>query len=106
MARGRDAHHARLAAISRLGKTLTRRAGSVCELCADSLDLRKDIQLNTRIERADFLEEERIWRVTTDGGDSWHNADNGMRAPIDCDWCIFAEPAIWFTDHNNTIQTQ
>ena len=40
MARGRDAHHARLAAISRLGKTLTRRAGSVCELCADSLDLR------------------------------------------------------------------
>ncbi|MFK7928794.1 MAG: phnA protein [Myxococcota bacterium] len=36
MARGRDSHQARLAATSALGKTLTRRARSKCELCGDS----------------------------------------------------------------------
>ena len=36
---------------------------------ADSLDLRKDIQLDTRIERADYDEDARCWRITTDGGD-------------------------------------
>jgi protein PhnA len=33
MARGRDAHEARQAELNALGKDLSRRAGSVCELC-------------------------------------------------------------------------
>jgi hypothetical protein len=33
MARGRDAHDARVAAVAALGRSLARRAGSVCELC-------------------------------------------------------------------------
>jgi cation diffusion facilitator CzcD-associated flavoprotein CzcO len=36
---------------------------------ADSLDLRRDIQLNTRIERADYDEDTRCWTVRTDGGE-------------------------------------
>lgn len=36
MARGRDSHQARLAATHALGKTLTRRARSRCELCGDA----------------------------------------------------------------------
>ena len=40
MASRRDQHHTHLHAVAALGKVLTRRAGSVCELCADSLDLR------------------------------------------------------------------
>jgi protein PhnA len=35
VARGRDKHHARLAAVSALGKVLSRRARSCCELCGD-----------------------------------------------------------------------
>ena len=40
MARGRDAHQAHLAAVAALGKNLSRRAGSRCELCAGDADLR------------------------------------------------------------------
>lgn len=40
MARGRDAHQARLSAVAALGKNLSRRAGSRCELCEGSDDLR------------------------------------------------------------------
>jgi cation diffusion facilitator CzcD-associated flavoprotein CzcO len=36
---------------------------------ADSLDLRKDIQLDTRIELADYDEATRLWTVTTDSGE-------------------------------------
>lgn len=35
MARGKDAHEARAQAVSALGKALSRRAGSACELCGD-----------------------------------------------------------------------
>ena len=38
MARGLDKHQERQAAISALGKTISRRAGSKCELCAGDLD--------------------------------------------------------------------
>lgn len=40
MARGRDQHHARQAAIAGLGRTLTRRANSSCELCGQRETLR------------------------------------------------------------------
>ena len=40
MATGRDRHQARLDAVNALGKTLTRRAASVCELCGSDQDLR------------------------------------------------------------------
>ena len=40
MARGRERHDARVAAVGRLGKDLSRRAGSVCELCGGGDDLR------------------------------------------------------------------
>lgn len=40
MARGRDAHHARAADVAALGKTLTRRARSHCELCGADSGLR------------------------------------------------------------------
>ena len=40
MSRRRDAHHAHAAAVSALGKTLTRRAASTCELCKKTEDLR------------------------------------------------------------------
>lgn len=40
MARGRDAHHARVHAVAALGKTLSRRAHSRCELCEGDGDLR------------------------------------------------------------------
>ncbi|TNF29369.1 MAG: phnA protein [Deltaproteobacteria bacterium] len=40
MARGRDAHQARLGAVAALGKNLSRRASSRCELCEGDEDLR------------------------------------------------------------------
>jgi hypothetical protein len=40
MARGKDIHDAKLAAINRLGKSISRRAGSKCELCSGDLNLR------------------------------------------------------------------
>lgn len=40
MARGRDAHKARLKAVAALGKTISRRARSRCELCDGDADLR------------------------------------------------------------------
>ena len=40
MSRGRDAHQAHLQAVTMLGKNLTRRAGSLCELCNGADDLR------------------------------------------------------------------
>lgn len=40
MARGHDRHEARVTAVAALGKTLTRRAGARCELCAGDLDCR------------------------------------------------------------------
>jgi hypothetical protein len=40
MARGKDRHDAHKAAVAGLGKVLSRRAGSACELCGESLDLR------------------------------------------------------------------
>lgn len=39
MARGREAHQARLAAVSALGRVLSRRARSCCELCGESQKL-------------------------------------------------------------------
>ena len=36
MARGREEHHARRAAVSALGRELARRARSCCELCRDN----------------------------------------------------------------------
>ena len=40
MARGRDQHQARLNAVSKLGRSLARRSGSQCELCAGGSPLR------------------------------------------------------------------
>ena len=40
MARRRDAHEAHKRAVASLGKNLSRRAGSVCELCKGDEDLR------------------------------------------------------------------
>ena len=40
MARGKELHAARLAAVSALGKTLTRRARSKCELCSTDAPLK------------------------------------------------------------------
>lgn len=40
MASGRDRFHERRQSVASLGKVLTRRAGSVCELCAEGSDLR------------------------------------------------------------------
>lgn len=40
MARGHDLHQARKAAVAALGRHLTRRSGSVCELCGGGADLR------------------------------------------------------------------
>ncbi|TAM09038.1 MAG: NAD(P)/FAD-dependent oxidoreductase [Nevskiaceae bacterium] len=39
--------------------------------CADELDLRKDIRLNTRITSARFDETTKRWQVTTDHGDHY-----------------------------------
>jgi protein PhnA len=39
MARGRDAHQARVAATAALGRTLSRRARNRCELCSDKTSL-------------------------------------------------------------------
>ena len=40
MARGREAHQARLAAVAALGRDLSRRARSCCEICRDAGTLR------------------------------------------------------------------
>jgi protein PhnA len=40
MSKGRDAHHAHQQAVAALGKTLTRRANSKCELCEGDQNLR------------------------------------------------------------------
>ena len=40
MSKARDAHHARRAAVAALGKSISRRASSRCELCDGSIDLR------------------------------------------------------------------
>ena len=40
MSKARDAHHARRAAVAALGKSISRRASSRCELCDGNQDLR------------------------------------------------------------------
>lgn len=38
---------------------------------ADKFDLRRDIRLNTRVRRADWDQDARVWRVTTEQGHCW-----------------------------------
>jgi cyclohexanone monooxygenase len=39
---------------------------------ADRFDLRRDIQFKTRVERAHYDDENHLWRIETDAGDSVH----------------------------------
>ena len=52
MARGREQHQERLAAVAALGRSLSRRAGHACELCGESGSL-KVVEVEPVLEEAD-----------------------------------------------------
>ena len=57
---------------------------------ADKLDLRRDIQLNTRVIAADFDEQAKLWRLRTEQGDDFETrflvmATGCLSIPLDPD---------------------
>ncbi len=88
MARGRDAHQAHQAAVAALGRQLSRRASSRCELCEATGTLRVH-------EVAPTLDEPHEDRAALLCDRCGGIVDNGLPKRVNTDELRFAEQAIW-----------